>query len=134
MDAMGGILTKGMGASACSHLIIGRFRLHLADVPIVPPTPTQSNGGGFAVRENSQAAHIIQQQLDRIRHQDRDETTKPVVRKKQITIAFSLNDKIYDKTFVVDAENANKIVTAVNWINKTRESISIVFDNLTKKD
>ena len=130
---MGGILTKGMGASACSHLIIGRFRLHLADMPVVPPAPSQSTGGGLSVREGSRAAQIIQHQLDRNNQHIEQDNPAPVVRKKQVNLAFSFNDKIYEKTFIVDVEQADKIVTAINWVNKTRDNISIVFDNLTKK-
>jgi hypothetical protein len=126
MDAMGGILTKGLGASACSHLIVGGFRLHLEDVH-VPIEEIRRGGRGF-IRDDSRAANIVRNKLNRNEQED-----IKTIRKKQITITFSFNEKIHEKTFIVDVERGEKLVTAVNWINKTKNDISIIFDNLIKK-
>ncbi len=130
MDAMGGILTKGLGASACNSLIYGPFRLKCyVSLPPIIPTTTQG-GGGSHVRAGSTAAHIIQIQHDRIQRQnaelaeEQDERNAKLYEKRLITLVIGFNQKTIQKEYIVDKDRANKIVKIISIVNKTMKAIS----------
>ena len=140
MDSMGGILTKGLGASACNSLIYGPFRLKCFISP--PPTaPVQAQGGGGPhIREGSRAAEIIRQQHERISRQNSaeqdeaiDERNKKLQEKRMVTFVFGFNEKTVQKEYIVDKDRANRIVNIVKFINKTTSTMSVAFSSFKRK-
>lgn len=121
MDAMGGILTKGLGNPACSHLILGPLRLHCGEIP--------HTGGGHSVRKGSDVAKYIANRSQG--RYDNNETglSKP---KKQITITFSVNNRTHEKTYIVEQDRADKVIKAINWIHETRKKLRIFLSKFRK--
>lgn len=136
MDRMGGILTKGLGATACNTLIMGPFRLKC----YVQDLKEAGQGSAPHIRPNTHAEQLFRQRLDDISRQRRreidddiDARNADILSKKKITIVVSVNNKLIEKEYIVSKKRADKVVKVVNWINTTSKTISIKIDALKKK-
>jgi hypothetical protein len=145
MDSMGGLLTKGLGASACNSLIYGPFRLKCFTSEIIA-----QGGGGPHVREGSKAAKIIQNKLDQIyrdnrNNQDDNEALEKEIDKlrcqRLVTVTLSFKEHKIEREYIIDTCNADKIVNVINFSNKTKRmmfayanSFKQKLTNIFKKD
>lgn len=135
MDRMGGMLTKGLGASACNALIYGPFRLKC----YVSKVTTAGGGSAPHGRPNSDFRNKVENRLNDIRQQypprreEEEETNTDHLTKRRVTLVFSFNDKVSEKEYIVDKKRADKIVKAINFINKTTSKIGMSVTQFKKK-
>lgn len=147
MDRMGGILTKGLGASACNSLIYGPFRLKC----FVSLVTEAGHGSAPHVRPGSKVEKIVKDRLSEISKSnhiqqieaelaaarkraddDTDERNTDLHNKRLIRVVVGYNTSVVEKEFVVQKKRADKIVKAINFINRTTQKININFSKLKK--
>lgn len=135
MDRMGGILTKGLGARACNSLIYGPFRLKC----FVSKVTTVGAGSAPHGRPGSEFRNSVEDRLKQIHQQTRlqreedEEVNTDHLTKRRITLTFSFNDKYTEKEYIVDKKRADKIVKAINLINRTSTKMRMSVSNFKKK-
>lgn len=112
MDALGGILTKGLGADM-SAMILGQFRLKILSIVVVAP-PT----GGGGVSGGSVPTTSSQLYLPYTKHLS--QTTRHVI----VTVQFS-EDRTWKKHYAVDRDKAEIIIKVINFFNAVKGKVAI---------
>ena len=137
MDAMGGILTNGLGGPACNQLIFGPLRLFVR-MEDLPPVTNVSVGGGSHVRQDSNVQNIVQSMHNRRQRErefeEQDDTTPQARIRKRVVVTFKLNDKMHDKEFIVTPRTASNVVKVVNITNTITTKIRAFISRLVQRN
>jgi len=120
-DVLGGLLTGGLGGNSTS-LILAKFNLKIFIEVNDPPLPPESGGGGGGVvvpvpRSDINTTYTI------------DDDPKKLVR---ISFKFGKSKEI-EREYIISKNRSDKIVTVVNFINKTLASMSVVVSNFKQR-
>lgn len=131
-----GLITKGLGLPACCGLITMGFGVFKCTITIPPPVVGVGGGGGPyppAAILNPARGTPTKGYINY--HTPRDPR---VANTRYIQITLKLGDKTFEKIFTTDDTGAEKVVRVVDVINKAKQRISIVVNNIktmrTKND
>lgn len=126
MDLLGGLLTNGLsGGTAYNHLIFGSLSLLVSDVE--DSSKIIGGGGGTSIRDKSSITKLFRKSEN-----NQDDQDHLVVPKKQVKLLLTINNKIHEKTFIVDTKNGEKIIKIIKWVNVTKSKITIFLNKITK--
>lgn len=129
MDSLRGILTGGLGAAACPHLIFGFFHLNCT----LGPSPAGTHGGPPHVRPNTKGERLLLQRLEQIRRQQLEDDDIEIEQKQLITVVIRWKGNISERKYIVSKDRGERVVRVVNLLNRYIENISLMVSNWKRK-
>lgn len=131
VDVTGGIITGGLGRPACEQIITRAFHLYCDALPV-----GEGGGGGPYPRP---AHNVIPdggiqdfyKEVDLSKPANQDDRAFDLSQKYRVMIRLKIREREHSKEFVVDRHRKNLIVKAVNFINKTRDNITITISKVS---
>ncbi len=135
LDVKGGIITGGLGRPACKGLItMGTFSLWCEVVPVkekggnsggsIPLAPGEIAGLYQPVEGGSSAVGLPGGEGALV--------NPAAYGKRVVRVAVRLNDRLFEKEYLVSDNRAKHVIKIVNLINATRTKMMVMASNIKR--
>ncbi len=135
LDVKGGIITGGLGRPACKGMItMATFSLWCE---VEPPKEPVTQGGGSIPLAPGEIANLYQPveggaEAVGLPGGEGNFVNPAAYGKRVVRVAVKLNDRVFEKEYLVTDKRAKSVITIVNLINVTKDRMMVMASNIQR--